>query len=76
MDFNKKIKLASAIALATSLTFVVAEDANAASTYKLNNNVKAYINANDAKNQRNSKTNYTSGQYYIYKTQHKIKRFK
>ncbi|WP_234994039.1 glucosaminidase domain-containing protein [Helcococcus massiliensis] len=68
MDFNKKVKLASAIALATSLTFVIAEDANAASTYKLNNNVKAYVNANDAKNQKNSKTSYTSGQYYIYKT--------
>lgn len=68
MNFDKKVKLASAIALATSISFVVAEDANAASTYKLNNDVKAYVNADDARSQRNSKTSYISGQYYIFKT--------
>ena len=68
MNFDKKVKLAGAIALATSISFVVADDANAASTYKLNNDVKAYVNADDARSQRNSKTNYISGQYYIYKT--------
>lgn len=68
MNFDKKVKLASAIALATSLSFVLSTDAEASSTYKLNNSVKTYVNASDAKNQRNSRAYYGSGQYYIYKT--------
>lgn len=65
---NYKIKkLSGIVALSSAMIFMPQTNTEANSTYTLNNNVNKYINAYDAKANRNSLGEYASGKYYIYK---------
>lgn len=65
---NKKhIRLGSLVTLSAALVFGPIANVDAASQYKLDNNVKIYMNADNAKRGVSSLGTYSAGNYYIYK---------
>lgn len=66
---NKKyIRLGSLVTLSAALVFGPIANVDAASQYKLDNNVKIYMNSDNARSGIYSLGTYSAGNYYIYKT--------
>lgn len=65
---KKFIKLGSLLTISAAMLFGPVSNVNAANEYKLNNDVKVYMNADNAKSGSNARGTYSAGKYFIYKT--------